>query len=864
MDRRLSAGFLKIFLPLLLLVGGGAAALIYAQHQQAAAQRDVAEVASLQRAVNNVEMRFGRTLRDIAFLSRHAAMQAQLNLPKPDSLSQIAHNFLAFSSSQGVYDQIRWIDETGFERVRVEYNDGKPRLVPEGELQDKSKRYYFVETMQLSAEQIFVSPLDLNVETEVVEQPFKPMIRIGMPLFDHAGKRRGMILLNYFGKDLIDGFIMALAGSGRDAMLLNQDGYWLHASRAADEWGFMFGRAETFATRYPAQWMAINSSDNGQVDTDRDLWSWATVYPFKSAAITVENAVIKVANPYHWKIVSRLPSRALLASEAVAMRSVVLYCLILLIPGALGSFAIARTRAAHEDAMALAARARMDESESRFELLLSSSTNGLLVIAEDGTVVRANAQAETVFGYPMGTMHGMSVDALVPAHIHAAHAQLRERYMMQPTARRLGRGRELSARRRDRSEFPVEISLAPLQMQGKTYVLTTVIDISERKQAEAHARSQQLLLDRMSHLARVGGWRFDVATRKGSWSDEVARIHDVDPDDKVTVDFGLEFFPPESRSRVEAAITAAIREAVPYDLELEFISAKGVRKWVRTQGIPSVVAGRVVSVEGAIQDITDRKRAELEIQALNADLEQRVRLRTEELAAANKELEAFAYAVSHDLRAPLRAMMGFSQALVEDCSDQLDDVGRDYVDEIISASRSMGSLIDGLLTLSRSTQGLMQRDPVDLSTMARSIATDLALSEPERQVVWQIEDGMMAKGDTRMIQIALQNLLANAWKYTARVDQPTIRFYSEHGAAGTRFIVADSGAGFDMGHADRLFKPFQRLHRQDEFAGIGIGLATVQRVVSRHGGSIEAEAAPGQGAIFKFSLGTDESQEVNG
>lgn len=871
MDRRYWAGFFRMFLPVLLLVGGGGAIVVYILHQQAITQRSTAETANIARAVNSIEARFNRTMRDIVFLSRHAAMKSALNAPKPDSLSRIGHNFLAFSASQAVYDQIRWIDETGHERVRVDYNHGNPILISNDKLQNKNKRYYFPETMTLNAGQIFVSPLDLNVENEVIERPFKPMIRFGMPLFDEAGRRRGMILLNYYGRDVIDGFKDALAGASGRSMLLNEDSYWLYAQVADDEWAFMFKRTDTFANRYPRQWAAMSAADSGQVKIGSRLWSWATVSPFRDMGIPIgsttsgNNTAITVANPYRWKIVTQLPVAVFTQSERVTMRTVALYCVVLLIPGAFGSLIIARNRIAQQDAATLAEHQRVYESESRFELLLASSTNGLIIVSDSGAIARANVQAENMFGYPAGTMIGMTVDDLVPSHVHAAHAQLRSQYMAQPTARRLGFGRELCARRRNRTEFPVEISLAPLRMQGETFVLTTIVDISERKRAERQMHEQKILLDRMSQLAKVGGWEFDVTSGQGSWSEEVARIHDVDPSDTVSVTLGLDFFPPAARLRIEAAVAASIKAAVPYDLELEFVSAKGVQKWIRTQGIPNVVDGVVVKIEGAIQDITDRKRAELEIQALNADLEQRVRLRTEELAAANKELEAFAYAVSHDLRAPLRAMMGFSQALVEDCIDQLDDVARDYIDEIIRASRSMGALIDGLLTLSRSTQGIVQRDPVDLSELARHIADELVRAEPERQVEWQIEEGMAALGDARMIQIALHNLLSNAWKYTARTDHPLICIYSIKAGTGigSRFFVADNGAGFDMGHADRLFKPFQRLHRQDEFAGIGIGLATVQRVIHRHGGTIEAIAEPGRGATFSFSFGVDDPVETD-
>jgi len=857
MDRRYWAGFFKIFLPMLLLVGGGGAVVVYMQYQQAGAQRSAAEAANVSRAVTSIETRFGRTVRDIVFLSRHAAMQSALNTPTPDSLLHVAHNFLAFSASQGVYDQIRWIDENGFERVRIDYNDGRPIEIPAPQLQDKSKRYYFIETMKLGANQIFVSPLDLNVENEVIERPFKPMIRVGMPLFDNTAKRRGMILLNYYGRDVIDSLLTPLVGNSSQAMLLNQDGYWLHSPVAEDEWGFMFQHTDTFATRYPLLWNAMTASENGQLEFGDDLWSWSSVLPFRDALVMPGQADVTVIEPYQWKVVTRLPTALLLESEKTTGRSVLLYCLVLLIPGAFGSMVIARTRILHAEAVTQAERVRTNESEARFELLLASSTDGLLIVSDGGVVVRANTQAEAMFGYPAMTMAGVPVDDLVPAHVHSRHARYRHQYMEKPSTRRLGDGRELSARRLGGGEFPVEISLAPLQMQGRTYVLVKVIDITERKRAQHHAFLQQQLLDRMSHLAKVGGWEFDVVTGKGSWSDEVARIHDVDPTDTVSVEFGLDFFPPESRRQIESAVAAAIDRGIPYDLELEFISAKGVRKWIRTQGIPSSVGGAIVRVEGAIQDITDRKRAELEIQALNADLEQRVRLRTAELAAANKELEAFAYAVSHDLRAPLRAMMGFSQALNEDCHEQLDEVARDYVDEIIRASRSMGALIEGLLALSRSTQGIVQHDPVDMSALAHQIVRELQRADPQRQVEWQIEEDMVAHGDERMIQIVLQNLLSNAWKYTVNAASPLIRFYSSRSDACIRFFVSDNGAGFNMEHADRLFKPFQRLHRQDEFAGIGIGLATVQRVVQRHGGTLDAFGEPARGATFSFSFGKE-------
>ena len=249
----------------------------------------------------------------------------------------------------------------------------------------------------------------------------------------------------------------------------------------------------------------------------------------------------------------------------------------------------------------------------------------------------------------------------------------------------------------------------------------------------------------------------------------------------------------------------------------------------------------------------------------NDKLAQRVDERTAALKAANCELDSFAYAVSHDLRAPLRAMSGFSQALIEDYGAQLPDDARVYLDQINIASLRMGQLIDGLLVLSRSTRVELRHDGIDLSSMADGILTELTHADPQRKIACQIEPGLSVRGDARMIEVVMTNLLDNAWKYTRSTAQPTIRVYAE---AGSHFIcVADNGAGFDMAHAGKLFQPFQRLHRQDEFPGTGIGLATVSRIVQRHGGIMKAEGAVGQGATFCFSLSsaaaTDKDAAIN-
>lgn len=247
-----------------------------------------------------------------------------------------------------------------------------------------------------------------------------------------------------------------------------------------------------------------------------------------------------------------------------------------------------------------------------------------------------------------------------------------------------------------------------------------------------------------------------------------------------------------------------------------------------------------------------------QLQLANARLQAEIaeHRRTEEaLRVANKELDDFAYAVSHDLRAPLRALAGFSQALEQDYGDRLDATAKSYIGHIGAAGTHMAALVEGLLVLSRSSRGEIKRAPVDLTAMAERLRTELQHADAQRQVAWEIEAGLMASGDERMLESVMRNLLDNAWKYTSATVHATIRVSSATRDAVHLFCVADNGAGFDMAHAGQLFMPFRRLHRQDEFPGIGIGLATVQRIIVRHGGYIEAEARPGQGATFSFSLG---------
>jgi PAS domain S-box-containing protein len=497
----------------------------------------------------------------------------------------------------------------------------------------------------------------------------------------------------------------------------------------------------------------------------------------------------------------------------------------------------------------------LENADKPFRIFLEEMQEGAVTVDQRGLVVYANRRFAKFMGAPLESVMGSSFND----HVCTADQALLNSFLRNDS----GHSDKIEVSLRVGHQLvPVFLTASPFNIDNSTagkFLCIVVTDLTPQRKVEAAAAVDREWKNRYEAVVRASGHLlYDWNPRTG----EVLFGGDLER----TLGYGLSDMTGGQKQweklvhaddvqafRTECA--RAVADKKPFSLEYRVLHRDGTTRHFQDNGYPLMDSeGNISSMVGFRMDVTARKRDEEKIRQMNGELERRVLERTAELEFANREMEAFCYSISHDLRAPLRSIRGYSEIVLQEYSEKLDDRGGEYLKRACESAGQMNQLLDDLLRLSVISRGELQREQTDLSELLQPIAAELKSSEPQRKVKFKIGRGLVARGDARLLQIALGNLLNNAWKFTSRKPGAVIEFNSTKQNGERVFFVRDNGEGFEMEWKHRLFGVFERLHSAKDFPGTGIGLAIVQRIIQRHGGRVWAEGKPCEGATFYFTL----------
>jgi len=833
-----------IYLPVVILISAILFAGIRFDRQLRVNATEIVERSRIEVAREQVVRDLSAVDADLRVLANLPLLRRYLDGGDPVYRAEIEEMFLDLSRETRRYDQIRYLDVDGQEIIRVNYNDGKPLSVPRARLQNKSKRYYFSDTFGLNQGEIFVSPLDLNVEEGKVELPHKPMIRYGTPVFDGAGRKKGIILLNYFGNELLEGFRSVMqGGKPHGNMLLNRDGYWLIGTDHDDEWGFMLGKTDrTFGHDFPEVWRKISVARNGFVLTEQGLFVYTTVFPLRKEYHSSTGSSLahapggqKIgADEYHWKIVSFVPESAL-SGDAFYNQPFgrilifIVYLLLALIAWFL-SFVIL-----HRGQVQMALR----DSATRIQTLLDNVADGIITINERGTIELYNPAAEKMFGYSASEMIGKNVNTLMPEPYRSEHDDHLDRYNSTGEMHVIGTVREAVGRHKNGFTFPIELGISVMRLGGRRMFAGVLRDITARKESENQLNLFFSLALDLLCIASTDGYfkRVNPAfTKTLGWSSE-----------EILARPFIDLVHPEDRDSTIRTIEkhVAVSENILH-FENRFQHKDGSWRTLSWLSVP--YTGGIMFATA--RDVTASKQTE---QALIAAREQ--------AELANRAKDSFLATMSHEIRTPLTGMLGMLELL--SLSD-LDEEQRSTLNAAWESGRGLLRIVSDILDWSKIEAGKLEISlhATSISQLVQEVVnTYSSVASAKNLVLLPHVDPRLSPAHIvnplRLSQV-LNNFVSNAIKFTAKgtvelrvelVDQ----FNSDE---RIRFSVTDTGVGIAKNVQEHLFRRYRQEGPDTArlYGGTGLGLAICQRLADLMDGQIEFESEPGRGSTFTVTL----------
>jgi len=833
-------GFLGIFVPLCLVLTIVGAMHYYTVYTTERTTREASEQLNVDLARRMIITDIDAMARDLMFLAEHLEIQGLLDVADAQNRWRIANEFAVFAKKKRLYDQIRFLDSSGMESVRVNYNGGKPRVVTREDLQNKANRYYFKEALSQDPGGIYLSPLDLNVEGQQIEYPLKPMIRFGTPVFDKAGHKRGIILLNCFGEHLIDNFTRAAANIADHVELVNSEGYWLSSPHPDDEWGFMFGKKITFQKRHPAAWQRIIKNEQGQFQTKEGLFTYSTVYPLATAqqASTSNRGRQALENEQQrfWKIISRVSSRQLSATLPFFIQNHIALYLAMFFLITLGAWFLSQSQ--HRHRLAEAQR----DYERRFRHTLENIDLAAVALNRKGEVTFCNDCFLNITGWRRQQVVGHNwLDKFVEEERKEEIAKV-FRSLAKPESFPSRFESEVKTRDGDLRLIAWNNTLS-YDTEGRVIGVTGIgEDITDKRRSEIELLKLSQAVEQSPSIVLI--------------TDSQGNIDYVNP--KFTEVTGYSFAEVkgknprflksgETTSQEYGDLWQTVLSGGEWRGEFHNRRKNGELYW-EAASISAIrnPAGEITHFLAVKEDITERKRLESEVEERNREL-----ARTETLTAMGR----MASMIAHDLRNPLSSVKMTLQILGKQPGGEENKEADELRQIALEQIRYMEEILSDMLTYSR--PDALKPDWITIDKVV-----DMAVSLSRRRLEESGVDlrlhyhpGMPTLfADATKLRQVFSNLISNAAQATEGAVSPQIEVdvMLELGPGGTciRTEIRDNGRGITRPEKEKIFEPFFTTRAK----GTGLGLPIVKRIIDQHKGSIEISDNTPQGTCITVVL----------